>query len=1398
MNFSHHFRRFGLLLFILTTFCLCMSAKTIYYDNTATAWATPYIHYWGGSSESKFPGVAMTNTNNHNIWKYDVPDNTTGVLFNAGDGNNTKSGDFTATGDHVYTKANGDSGKNLTDYIAYIEAQNATLQPFDVYYDNSDTQWATVYIYYWGGEEKSSSWPGSAMTDTYTERGLQDIYKFTVPKGTKNIIFAGSSVGPQTKDLDAEKDKVYKMLSTDASKQGGEDKGLISSYTQNLPNYELADYTIYFHNTKGWSNVQVKINGNLSSQSSGGAMTSFLNSTKNEFSFQAPADREMTCSFYTNDNSSDTGTYGPFTLVNGHVYRVTGDKGDAGSYDFSQNYREVQWWSEPETPTQLQPVTIYFDRKYDPNCSLKDEDNLYIWIGYNVTGQSGDDWSSGPDPVQDGIKWDNITNYGTKFKFSKVEGETDLYSFTLSPSIADYFKLDADSRIREVMFIIRNSDGNTNLGSMKIPLRVIADPTAGLGAVSDFTNENGVVTINSEKGKLFLTPISPEIVKVFSLRNGISVTEERESISVLDKNDSRYEFTDPAYDVTSTDENIKIEMKDGISLLIDKSTSTITFLNAEGKVALRELSGLVNKNGNKEVSFEGMDDDGFYGGGYVGKWLNWEGKTMKMLNTQTGNWTKQWDPPHNICIPFYVSTSGYGVYFDDHYYDAKINPSKTGTSFASASQNPIAYYFIGGGDMEKVVANYTRLTGLSGMPPYWALGYLTSKFSFASRSEAEQTISKTKAVNIPVDGIVFDIHWQGGPNKMGKLDWDTGLYNNPLEMLEKFHDQNVHSIAITEPFFSDNCGNYNEMKNAGYFADESTSGMSWVSNTTGLIDITKESAKTWFKSFYKARTREGMDSWWLDLGEPEKHDSESTYEKGSMKQVHNEYGNRWIETAWEAMQELDQEAGSTPTRRVLLPRAGTSGMQRYTVFPWTGDISRSWDGLAAQVPALVNASMSGVSYLGSDIGGFIANGTDANLYRRWVQLGVFYPAMRTHSATCPEVWQDCYSSVRDDVRDAINLRYSYLPYLYTQSYRYYRYGTPIARPANYNDADKSVLNNCVGAYFWGPDIFVAPVLENSTTKQITFPDGYWLDMNNFSTVYSGHSSISYNAPANALPHFMRRGSFVPRYAQSTFTSTAEICRSSLIVDYYPSFGSTPDEGMIYDDNWTDVDPAKTGNYMITHLTGEGLGGSNGQLAIVISREGDGWSKEAGFDNQDLLIRIHKHGLATTHEVSLHDLGPSSATEAPRNAPLRAGTETVMPTKYDSYSDVDNDDINPSYAHKGESMYIRIPAMTTNRNYAIGIAGQGIFTEMPVASLAESMTLGCGNGMISYSAPEGTENLHIEIYNTTGLQVDEIGNLLADGCVHQVPVSLPAGLYIARLCGTNASGRAEYITAKIRM
>lgn len=82
---------------------------TIYFDNSSTNWSDVKVHYWGGESASTWPGVSMTSTGN-NIYKHVVPQGTTGLVFNNGNGD--QSGDFVAVNNHIYNK-NGDQGEHI-------------------------------------------------------------------------------------------------------------------------------------------------------------------------------------------------------------------------------------------------------------------------------------------------------------------------------------------------------------------------------------------------------------------------------------------------------------------------------------------------------------------------------------------------------------------------------------------------------------------------------------------------------------------------------------------------------------------------------------------------------------------------------------------------------------------------------------------------------------------------------------------------------------------------------------------------------------------------------------------------------------------------------------------------------------------------------------------------------------------------------------------------------------------------------------------------------------------------------------------------------------------------------------------------------------------------------------
>ncbi|MFZ4771349.1 MAG: TIM-barrel domain-containing protein, partial [Ferruginibacter sp.] len=164
-------------------------------------------------------------------------------------------------------------------------------------------------------------------------------------------------------------------------------------------------------------------------------------------------------------------------------------------------------------------------------------------------------------------------------------------------------------------------------------------------------------------------------------------------------------------------------------------------------------------------------------------------------------------------------------------------------------------------------------------------------------------------------------------------------------------------------------------------------------------------------------------------------------------EVHNIYGHYWDKMLFE------KYAKEYPSVRLFnLNRSGYAGSPRYGVFPWSGDVSRSWEGLKAQLPLMVGMSMSGIPYIHADAGGFAGGDGDKELYTRWLQFATFTPVFRPHGTAFGDLepgvkdipsegalYDDPYKSI---VRTYIQLRYKLLPYNYTLAYEQAKFGKP--------------------------------------------------------------------------------------------------------------------------------------------------------------------------------------------------------------------------------------------------------------------------------------------------------------------------------------------------------------------
>ncbi|MCH5227373.1 MAG: starch-binding protein [Muribaculaceae bacterium] len=281
----------------------------IYFDNTASNWTTPYIHYWG-ASESSWPGVAMTKVTG-NVWSYTVPAGTTGCIFNAGDGDATKTQDFVAQANHIYTTSGDqgeyDNGGNQGGNQGGDDSGN-TGNGFVIYFDNSESNWSTPYIHYWG--TSGSSWPGVAMTKV-----TGNVWSYTVPEGTTGCLFnAGDGDATKTSDFVAQANHIYTKSGDQGEyNNGGNSGGNTGSDT---------DFVIYFDNTSSnWATPYIHYWGASESSWPGVAMTKVVD---NIWSYTVPAGTTG-CLFNAGDG--DATKTQDFVAKPNHIYNTSGDQG---------------------------------------------------------------------------------------------------------------------------------------------------------------------------------------------------------------------------------------------------------------------------------------------------------------------------------------------------------------------------------------------------------------------------------------------------------------------------------------------------------------------------------------------------------------------------------------------------------------------------------------------------------------------------------------------------------------------------------------------------------------------------------------------------------------------------------------------------------------------------------------------------------------------------------------------------------------------------------------------------------------------------------------------------------------------------------------------------------------
>jgi len=650
-----------------------------------------------------------------------------------------------------------------------------------------------------------------------------------------------------------------------------------------------------------------------------------------------------------------------------------------------------------------------------------------------------------------------------------------------------------------------------------------------------------------------------------------------------------------------------------ITVLVDKKTMRTQISDLEGKIINEDELGFhweenYEFGGNSvKMSKITQTAESFYGMGDKATHSNLKGKRVSNWVTDSYAYTKDQDPLYKA-IPFYIGLQNniaYGIFFDNTFethFDF-AHERRNITSFW-ADGGEMNYYFFYGPEMSKVVRAYTDLTGTPEIPPLWALGFHQSKWSYFPESNVKKIAAKFRSLKIPCDAIYLDIDYMDG---FRCFTWDKKKFPDPKAMIQDLYEDGFKTVVMIDPGIKvdKDYWIYQEAMKNDYFCKRGDGpimrGKVWP-GACSFPDFTNPKVRKWWAGLYKELMAEtGVHAVWNDMNEPAimevpsktapldtRHDFDG--HRCSHRKAHNIYGTQMVRATYEGVKKYVY-----PKRPFVITRAAYAGAQRYSS-TWTGDNVATWEHLWIANVQVQRMCMSGMSFTGSDIGGF-AEQPNGELFARWIQLGVFHPFFRVHSSGDhgdQEPWS-FDKEVTNIVRKFIELRYQLLPYLYTMFWKYSKDNIPMLKPLVYYDQEDLQTHFRTDEFIFGDQILVCPIQEpNALGRRMYIPKGKW---HNFWTgeVIDGGMEKWVAADIDKIPIFIKEGAIIPKYPVQQYVGEKVI--EELILDVYFKVGI--ENSSVYEDEQDGYDYTK-GNYSLRNFK---LNGKKNELIIQQFKNG---------------------------------------------------------------------------------------------------------------------------------------------------------------------------------------------------
>ncbi|MBQ4412749.1 MAG: DUF5110 domain-containing protein [Prevotella sp.] len=532
-----------------------------------------------------------------------------------------------------------------------------------------------------------------------------------------------------------------------------------------------------------------------------------------------------------------------------------------------------------------------------------------------------------------------------------------------------------------------------------------------------------------------------------------------------------------------------------LTVKLDEKTGCITFLDAKGKVLLREKSHTFTPLNQTFTLDKG---EAIYGLGTIqnGK-MNRRGEHKRMEQSNLEDF-------QNVI----QSIKGWGLYWDN-YAPTQFDDDARGMSLTSEAGDVIDYYFMYGGSADGVIAQMRFLSGDVPMFPLWTYGFWQSKERYKTAAETESIVDKYRELQVPLDGIIQDWQYWGSNYLWNAMDFLSEDFANGKQLIKNVHQKHAHFMISIWASFGPMTQQFRELDAKGLLLPIETWPQSGISHVwppimeypsgVKVYDAFSPEARAIYWKYLKKLYDYGTDAWWMDSTDPDFFNpKESDYQHpvtgGTWRSLRNAFPLETVRGIYQSQRKDDRGK-----RIFIMTRSSFAGQQHYGSNMWSGDVASSWEMLRNQIPAGLSFTLTGNPNFNTDIGGFFCGSYNTKgsgsapknpqfqeLYVRWMQYGLFCPVFRSHGADAPrEIWQfgEPGTPVYQSIKNLIDFRYRLIPYLYSTASQVTNNNFSYMRPL-FSDfaADKKVWD-MTDEFMFGRSILACPIVEAQYTQE---------------------------------------------------------------------------------------------------------------------------------------------------------------------------------------------------------------------------------------------------------------------------------------------------------------------------